>query len=69
MNGLARSLKLWWLQRRANTALFFKRTPDAVRAFREMLEVDPRNEQAGLMLGNVLAEAGDRAGAVASLNR
>ena len=69
MNGLARTLKLWWLQRRANTALFFKRTPEAVRAFREMLEVDPRNELAGLMLGNVLAEAGDRAGAVAQLEQ
>ncbi len=56
MNGLPRTLRLWWLQRRANMALFFKRTPEAVRTFREMLGIDPRNELAGLMLGNLLAE-------------
>ncbi|MGE5713041.1 MAG: tetratricopeptide repeat protein [Betaproteobacteria bacterium] len=69
MNLLARTLKLWWLQRRANAALLFKRTPEAVRAYREMLEIDPRNEMAGLMLGNLLAESGDRAGAVAQLEQ
>ena len=69
MTWLAQKLKLWWLQRRANAAILFKRVPDAVRAYREMLEVDPRNELAGLMLGNLLAEAGDREGAVAQLEQ
>jgi tetratricopeptide (TPR) repeat protein len=67
MTWLARNLKLWWLQHRASAAIIFKRTPEAVRTYREILEVDPRNEMAGLMLGNLLAEAGDRAGAVAEL--
>jgi tetratricopeptide (TPR) repeat protein len=67
MTWLVRTLRLWWLQLRANAALMFKRTPDAVRAYREMLEVDPRNESAGLMLGSLLVESGDRAGAVAQL--
>ena len=67
MTGPVRALRLWWMQRRANAAALFKRTPDALRAYREVLEVDPRNELAGLMLGNLLAESGDRAGAVAQL--
>ncbi len=69
MTWLAQKLKLWWLQRQANAAILFKRVPEAVRAYREILEVDPRNELAGLMLGNLLAEAGDREGAVAQLEK
>jgi tetratricopeptide (TPR) repeat protein len=69
MNWLARKLRLWWLQRRANAAILFKRVPEAVRAYREMLEVDPRNQMAGLMLGNLLAEAGDREAAVTQLEQ
>lgn len=69
MTWLAQKLQLWWLQRKANAAILFKRVPEAVRAYREMLKVDPRNQMAGLMLGNLLAEAGDRDGAVAQLEQ
>jgi tetratricopeptide (TPR) repeat protein len=67
MNAIARRLAVWWLHRRANTALIFKRTGQAIEAYREMVAVDPRNDFARLMLGNLLADRGDHAAAVAVL--
>ena len=69
MSSIATRLTVWWLNRRANTALIFKRNQQAVEAYREMLAVDPRNEFALLMIGNLLAEAGDHAKAIAELER
>lgn len=69
MNPLARRLTVWWLHRRANTALIFKRTEQAIRAYREMVAVDPGNQFARIMLGNLLMEAGDHEGAAAELQR
>jgi tetratricopeptide (TPR) repeat protein len=69
MSWLARKLEVWWLQRRANAAILFKRPADAARAYREMLVVEPNNDLAQLMLANQLAETGDAAGAVAELER
>jgi tetratricopeptide (TPR) repeat protein len=69
MNWLARRVKLWWLQRRANAAILFKRPADAARAYRAMLAIEPGNDLAQLMLANLLAESGDRDGAVAELEK
>jgi tetratricopeptide (TPR) repeat protein len=69
MNLLSRKLTVWWLHRRANAALIFKRTAVAIDAYREMVTVDPTNEFAALMLGNLLADSGDQRGAVAELTR
>jgi Flp pilus assembly protein TadD len=69
MNVLSRKLTVWWLHRRANAALIFKRIPVAIGAYREMVAVDPANEFAALMLGNLLADSGDRAGALVELER
>jgi tetratricopeptide (TPR) repeat protein len=69
MNVLARKVTVWWLHRRANTALIFKRNQQAIEAYREMCAVDPGNEYALLMIGNLLAESGDHAGAIAELKR
>jgi tetratricopeptide (TPR) repeat protein len=69
MTLLATRLKVWWLNRRANTALIFKRTDTAVEAYRAMLKVDPSCDYARIMLGNLLSEAGDPARATAELER
>lgn len=69
MSVLAGKLTLWWLNRRANTALIFKRSERAIEAYREMLQVDPRYDYARIMLGNLLAEAGNTAGAVTELQK
>ena len=69
MSALAGKLTLWWLNRRANTALIFKRTEQAIAAYREMLAIDPRYDYARIMLGNLLAEAGDAAGAIRELEK
>ncbi len=69
MSALARTLALWWLNRRANTALIFKRAERAVAAYREMLAVDPRYDYARIMLGNLLSESGDVAGATVELEK
>jgi tetratricopeptide (TPR) repeat protein len=63
MNPLSRKLAIWWLHRRANTALIFKRPAAAIDAYREMLAVDPDCALAALMMGNLLADAGDVRGA------
>lgn len=69
MSDIAGKLTLWWLNRRANTALIFKRTDRAVAAYREMLSVDPRYDYARIMLGNLLSDAGDVAGAIRELEK
>jgi tetratricopeptide (TPR) repeat protein len=69
MSFIATKLNVWWLHRRANTALIFKRNQQAVEVYREMLAVDPRNEFALLMIGNLLADAGDHAKAIVELKR
>lgn len=69
MSPIANKLALWWLNRRANTALIFKRPVQAIEAYREMLAVDPTYDLARIMLGNLLAEAGDLAGAQRELER
>jgi tetratricopeptide (TPR) repeat protein len=69
MSSIATKLNVWWLHRRANTALIFKRPQQAIEAYREMAAVDPTNEYALLMIGNLLADAGDHGEAVTVLNR
>ena len=69
MSSIATRLRVWWLHRRANAALIFKRNEHAIEAYREMSAVDPANEFALLMIGNLLADSGDHAGAVTALKR
>jgi tetratricopeptide (TPR) repeat protein len=69
MSAIGNKLAIWWLNRRANAALIFKRNAQAIDAYREMLAVDPGYEFARIMLGNLLAEAGDHAGAARELQR
>jgi tetratricopeptide (TPR) repeat protein len=69
MNRLSRLLTRWWINRRADTAILFKQVPAAISAYRDLLAIDPGNELARLMLGNLLAEAGDRRAAVVELQR
>jgi tetratricopeptide (TPR) repeat protein len=69
VSPLARRLTVWWLHRRANAALIFKRPEQAIQAYREMAAIDPDNEFARIMLGNLLADAGDIDGAVVELER
>jgi tetratricopeptide (TPR) repeat protein len=69
MNDLASRVAVWWLHRRANTALIFKRYDQAIEAYREMLELQPSNEFAALVLANLLSEKGDIEGAGVVLNR
>jgi tetratricopeptide (TPR) repeat protein len=67
MSNWSRKLSVWWLNRRANTALLFERKPEAIAAYREMVTVDPGNEFARLMLGNLLADCGHADAAVHEL--
>jgi tetratricopeptide (TPR) repeat protein len=69
MTFLRTKVHLWWLNRRANTALVFKRIPQAIAAYREMLAIDPKYDYARIVLANLLAEAGDHAGAARELER
>lgn len=69
MSSILTKLKVWWLHRRANTALIFKRNEQAIEAYREMSAVDPGNELALLMIGNLLADSGDHAKAAGVLQR
>jgi tetratricopeptide (TPR) repeat protein len=69
VSALLRAITVWWLHRRANAALIFKRLPVAIDSYREMLAIAPDNEFAALMLGNLLADAGDRRGAREVLER
>ena len=69
VNAIARKLSLWWLHRKANSALIFKRPAQAVAAYREMTAIEPGNEFARIMLGNLLSDMGDHAGAAAELKR
>jgi tetratricopeptide (TPR) repeat protein len=69
MSSIVTKLKVWWLHRRANTALIFKQNQQAIEAYREMSAVDPGNELALLMIGNLLADAGHPAQAIAELKR
>jgi tetratricopeptide (TPR) repeat protein len=67
MNLLSRKLAVWWLHRRANAALIFKRPAAAVDAYREMLAIDPDYAYPAIMIGNLLADAGDLRGARSAL--
>lgn len=69
MSSIATKLTTWWLNRQANAALIFKRNTQAVEIYRRMLTVDPSYDEARIMLGNLLAEAGDHAGAAQELDR
>jgi len=69
MTSLSSKLAIWWLNRRANTALIFKRNAQAVAAYREMVAIDPSYDFARIMLGNLLMEAGDQQGAARELER
>jgi tetratricopeptide (TPR) repeat protein len=69
MSSIATKLTVWWLNRRANAALIFKRNQQAIEAYREMAAIDPGNQFALLMIGNLLAESGDHAKAIDVLKR
>ena len=69
MTSIATRLTIWWLNRQANTALIFKRNAQAIEVYRRMVAVDPTYDEARIMLGNLLSEAGDHAGAARELER
>jgi tetratricopeptide (TPR) repeat protein len=69
MSSIATKLTVWWLNRQANTALIFKRNAQAIDLYRRMLAVEPSFDEARIMLGNLLTEAGDLAGAAQELER
>ena len=64
VNVIARVLIKWWLKRRANFALMLKRTPQAIETLRELLRVAPADVYARSVIGNLYAQAGDRAAAI-----
>jgi tetratricopeptide (TPR) repeat protein len=64
MNPIARLLAKWWLNRRANFALLTKRYPQAIDVYREILRVDPADEYARSVIGNLYAKTGDQAAAI-----
>jgi tetratricopeptide (TPR) repeat protein len=69
MSSIATKLSIWWLNRQAHTALIFKRSEQAIEIYRRMLVLDPSYDEARIMLGNLLADAGDWAGAAQELER
>ena len=69
MSVIAKKLTIWWLNRQANTALIFKRNAQAIATYRRMLAFDPSYDEARIMLGNLLSEAGDHIGAARELER
>jgi tetratricopeptide (TPR) repeat protein len=63
MTSLSRILSVWWQNRVANVALLFGRRAAAETAYRRILAVAPGDLFARMVLGNLLAERGDEAGA------
>ena len=61
---ITRALTKWWLYRRAHAALLFKRDSRAIEVFREILRMDPADEYARSVIGNLYAKAGDQAAAI-----
>lgn len=64
MNAIDRYLTRWWLANRASVAVLLKRNSTAIDLYRQIVELDPRDENARAALGNLLMEAGDAAGAI-----
>ncbi|MEW5881476.1 MAG: tetratricopeptide repeat protein [Pseudomonadota bacterium] len=64
MNVLDRFFTRWWLANRASLAVLLKRNATAIECYRQIVALDPRDENARAALGNLLMEAGDVAGAI-----
>jgi len=69
MSAIARFFTRWWFNQRANVALLLKRNEQAMRCYRELLALDPKDEVARSTLGNLLMESGDAAGAADEFER
>ena len=65
VSRLTRLAGKWWLKRRANFALMFNRTPQAIEGLRAMLRFDPADVYARAALGNLLARTGNKPAAIA----
>lgn len=64
VNFITRKLTKWWLYRRAHTALLFKRDSRAIEVFREILQMDPADEYARSVIGNLYAKTGNQTAAI-----
>jgi tetratricopeptide (TPR) repeat protein len=64
MSFIARAITKWWFKRRANVAELLKRDEQAVDAYRAILRIDPADEYARSVLGNLYARIGDRPAAI-----
>ncbi len=54
----------WLLKRRGSLALLLKRNSDAIDTYRRVLRIDPTDEFARAVLGNLYAQKGDRTAAI-----
>jgi tetratricopeptide (TPR) repeat protein len=69
MSAIDRFLTRWWINQRASVAMLLKRSEAAMRCYRELLALNPNDEDARATLGNLLMEAGDAAGASEAFER
>ncbi len=69
MKALDRFFTRWWLANRAGLAVLLKRNTAAIDSYRQIVALDPRDENARAALGNLLMEAGDAVGATAEFLR
>lgn len=63
MDAFGRFVRVWWQNRVANLALLFGRKRAAEQAYWRIIALAPDNNFARMVLGNLLAERGDEAGA------
>src|SRR5215203_900750 len=64
VSSVVRYLQKWWLNLRASLALLIKRDDLAVDLYRTILRIDPNDEFAHAVLGNLYAKRGDRTAAI-----
>lgn len=69
MSAFKRFMRRWWWNRVADTAVLFRRQRAASHAYRQLLQIDERDQFALACLGSLLAEAGDATGAIAEFER
>jgi len=69
LNPLAsRGLK-WWLNRCASLALLFGRQKPASNFYQRILQIDPADEHARAVLGNLYASSGDQTAAIGEFTK
>lgn len=69
MSAPSRYWLKWWLNRRGSAALMLKRNDDAMDTYRRVLKIDPSDEFARGVLGNLYAQKGDRTAAIEEFSR